>query len=92
MKYYKPVYAYTCYKAQGETINEPYNIYDCDKMSFREMLVSISRGTNFDDVYLDYDLIKDKIFEIENCDDMVEETKLIQPKIGYIYIECILIN
>ena len=32
-------------------------------MSFREMLVSISRATKFDDVHLDYDLIKDKIFE-----------------------------
>ena len=86
MKYYKPAYAYTCYKAQGKTLYEGYNIHNCEHMSFREMLVSLSRATKFEDVHFDYELIKDKIFIVENCDDVIEQVNLKKCKLGYIYM------
>ena len=55
-------------------------------MSFREMLISLSRATKFKDVYFDYELIKDKIFVVENYDDVIEQVNLKKCKLGYIYM------
>ena len=36
---FKPMYAITCHKAQGMTINQPYSIYDYEIMKFDMLYV-----------------------------------------------------
>jgi ATP:corrinoid adenosyltransferase len=44
-------FAVTVYRYQGDTINEPYNIWDVDQMSFNEFYTAVSRGTKLCDVH-----------------------------------------
>jgi hypothetical protein len=49
-----PAFCTTCYKYQGDTIYEDYNIYELSKMSFNEAFTSFSRGVALDKVHFDY--------------------------------------
>ena len=55
-------YCITSHKYQGDEINEPYNIFDVDKMTANELYVAISRTTRFEFVHLDASLLKKKYF------------------------------
>jgi len=58
----------TMYKWQGETINEPYNVYDigCSKMTLNELYTAISRATKFENVHLQMSAseLGNRVFEI----------------------------
>ena len=81
---FEPCYAATVYKYQGKTITSKYNIFDVEYMSFKEMYTALSRATKIDDIYFDYELVCDKIFDDDrNC--LVEDTLLKKTKRGIIY-------
>ena len=44
----------TVYKWQGDTIKEPFNIYETQRMSLNEIYTAISRGTCFANINLTY--------------------------------------
>ena len=43
---FKPMYAITCHKAQGMTINQPYSIYEYVIMKFDMLYVCLTRTSN----------------------------------------------
>jgi hypothetical protein len=56
-------YATTCYKWQGSTIEEPFNIYNIKNMTLNELYTSLSRATKLSDINFNYDEIEDQVFE-----------------------------
>ena len=54
LKDFAPAYCITCYRYQGSTIEEEYNIHDVFKMSFNEIYTSLSRGRSLDKIHFDY--------------------------------------
>jgi ATP-dependent exoDNAse (exonuclease V) alpha subunit len=44
----------TVHSKQGETINEPFSIYEWEKMPFNVLYTALSRGTKKEDVFLVY--------------------------------------
>lgn len=87
IKMFEPCYAATVYKYQGKTIRSKYNIFDVEDMSFKELYTALSRATNIDDIYFDYDKVCKKIFDDDrNC--LVEDTLLKNAKQGIIYELC----
>jgi hypothetical protein len=61
-KDFDPASVITCYRAQGQTFEDPYKILQLNEMSFREAYTSLSRGRRLDSIHFDY---TDKIFEFE---------------------------
>lgn len=61
-KYFELGYATTIFKRQGSTIKEEYNIYNCETFSKNEMGTALTRATNIENIHLDWDKIKDKVF------------------------------
>lgn len=51
-KSFLPNFCNTIYKYQGSTINEPYNIWDTEKMDDKEMYTSLSRTTKLEYIHL----------------------------------------
>ena len=43
----------TVYKYQGGTIDQHYNIFDCERMGKKQLYTSLSRTTKFDYIHLD---------------------------------------
>lgn len=43
-----PAFCCTVYKYQGADINEPYNIYDVNRMEKKQLYTALSRTTKFD--------------------------------------------
>lgn len=43
-----PTFCCTVYKYQGADINEPYNIYDVNRMEKKQLYTALSRTTKFD--------------------------------------------
>lgn len=43
-----PAFCCTDYKYQGPDINEPYNIYDVNRMEKKQLYTALSRTTKFD--------------------------------------------
>lgn len=79
-----PVYCITCYRYQGKTIEEDYNIYDTHKMNFNQMYTSLSRGRRLDQINFNY---TEKVFNtLKEPDESTELTPIIMTK-GEIY-EC----
>src|SRR5688572_23275191 len=58
----RPCYGATVYKFQGKTIREEYNIYDVEKMPFREMYTALSRATKMGNIHFEYNKVENKIF------------------------------
>ena len=54
LKDFEPAYCITCYRYQGSTIEEEYNIHDVSKMSFNEIYTALSRGRSLDKIHFDY--------------------------------------
>ena len=81
---FEPCYAATVYKFQGRTINENYNIYDVERMSFREMYTSLSRATCMENIHFDYNTIKDKVFQ-DDFNNHIENWPIQKPKHGSVY-------
>lgn len=42
----------TVHKSQGETINESYSIYECDRMPLKVLYTALSRCTNTDQIHI----------------------------------------
>ena len=51
---FDPAYCITCYRYQGSTIEEEYNIYEAWRMSFNEIYTALSRGRSLDKIHFDY--------------------------------------
>jgi len=81
---FEPCYAATVYKFQGKTIKEEYNIYDVEKMTFREMYTALSRATKMENIHFDYNSVKDKIFP-NDYNHYIENWIIQKPKHGLIY-------
>ena len=48
---FKPMYAITCHKAQGMTINQPYSIYEYKRMKHDMLYVCLTRTSKQEYVY-----------------------------------------
>ena len=55
-----PSFCVTVHKCQGADINEPYNIYDVEKMDKKLLYTALSRTTKFDYLHLDNKKIKNE--------------------------------
>ena len=49
-----PSFCVTVYKYQGADINEPYNIYDVNRMDKKQLYTALSRTTKLDYIHLQY--------------------------------------
>ena len=52
--FFEPAFAVTCYRYQGSTIEEQYNIWDVDKMNFNELYTALSRGRKLSNIHFNY--------------------------------------
>ena len=59
-KSFIPSFCVTVHKCQGVDINEPYNIYDVEKMDKKLLYTALSRTTKFDYLHLDNKKMKNK--------------------------------
>eukprot|EP00666_Eupelagonemidae_sp_cell4sb_P017161 gene17161-6400_t len=50
--YFEPAYCVTVYRYQGDTISEPFNIWDAESMSFEEMYTALSRTKSLSQIGL----------------------------------------
>ena len=57
-----PGFCVTVYKYQGAEINEPYNIYDVDRMDKKELYTALSRTTKLEYIHLNYKELKNQYF------------------------------
>ena len=51
-KWFKPMYAITCHKAQGATFNKPYIIYEYNRMTHDMLYVCLTRTSRHEYVNL----------------------------------------
>jgi hypothetical protein len=59
--YFDMAFCFTVYKVQGATINEPYQIYDINDMTKRELYTALSRTKKYE--YIHFEKVKkNKIF------------------------------
>ena len=58
MKDIDPAYCVTCYKYQGDTVGEEYNIHEVGQMSFNELYTSLSRGRSLSQIHFNYTVKK----------------------------------
>lgn len=73
--YFDMAFCFTVYKIQGATINEPYQIYDINSMTKRELYTALSRTKKYE--YINFEKVKkNKIFV--NCD--TKDIKKIVPE------------
>ena len=57
-----PSFCVTVYKYQGADINEPYNIYDVDRMDKKQLYTALSRTTKFDFIHVKNKELNNKYF------------------------------
>ena len=57
-----PSFCVTVYKYQGGTIDEHYNIYDVNSMDKKQLYISLSRTTQFENIHLNNKELKNKYF------------------------------
>ena len=55
-----PNFCATVYKYQGADINEPYNVYDVNKMDKKQLYTALSRTTKFDYIHMNNKEINNK--------------------------------
>ena len=46
-------YAFTTFRSQGNTIREPFNIHEVEKMTFENLYTALTRATCLEDIHLD---------------------------------------
>ena len=51
-------YAFTTYRSQGGTIEEPFNIYEVDKMNYEELFTALTRTRCLENIHLDMTKLK----------------------------------
>ena len=54
LKDFAPAYCITCFRYQGSTIEEEYNIHETWRMSYNEIYTALSRGRSLDNIHFDY--------------------------------------
>ena len=55
-----PSFCVTVYKYQGADINEPYNIYDVNKMDKKQLYTALSRTTKLEYIHLNNKEVNNK--------------------------------
>lgn len=89
-----PGFCVTVYKYQGAEINEPYNIYDVDRMDKKELYTALSRTTKLEYIHLNYKKLKNQYFNrklptielISNVHNSYNNGKIYQITFDNIYI------
>lgn len=89
-----PGFCVTVYKYQGAEINEPYNIYDFDRMDKKELYTALSRTTKLEYIHLNYKKLKNQYFNrklptielISNVHNSYNNGKIYQITFDNIYI------
>jgi len=78
-------FAVTVYRYQGDTIPEPYNIHEVEKMDFNEFYTAVSRGKRLSDVHFPVSTCGRKFVRIS---ESPYPSLLVQqlPKSGEIYL------
>lgn len=84
LKDFEPAYCITCYRYQGSTIEEEYNIHEIYRMSFNELYTALSRGRSLDKIHFDYTA---RTFDVAKENDEPTILKPRQKVKGEIY-EC----
>lgn len=75
INYFDMGFCFTVYKIQGATINEPYNIYDIDTMSKRELYTALSRTTKYE--YINFEYTENNNIYVNNN---INSVKIINPE------------
>ena len=57
-----PSFCVTVYKYQGASIDEPYNVYDVNRMDKKQLYTALSRTTKFDYIRINNKEISNKYF------------------------------
>jgi hypothetical protein len=57
-RYFYLAYCITVHASQGETFKEPYTIYDWERMCKRGKYVSLSRGTEMNNIQIHVEIIE----------------------------------
>jgi hypothetical protein len=81
-KWFRPAYAVTVYKYQGETITENYNIMEIKLMDRNEEYTALTRAKRLDQIQLDF---TDKYFWAAKESSNPTEFKYEEGNDGYIY-------
>jgi len=84
-KYFEPAYCVTVYKYQGSTIDQPYNIFDCQYFSKNELYTALSRAKSIDLIHIDYEMFKNVVFVEYEGPKTQLKYELLKTQLGSIY-------
>ena len=84
LKDFTPAYCNTCYRYQGSTIEEEYNIHETTwRMSYNEIYTSLSRGRSLDKIHFDYTARTFDVAKENNEPTIVKATQMAK---GEVYV------
>lgn len=80
---FDPAYANTCYKYQGDTITDDYNIHQVEYMDMNELYTSLTRAKKLSQLHLKW---TNKTFKLATEPDKPTMLTPTKQKIGYVYL------